>query len=212
VPGDRTRGVPDLVTAESGAEAEVDVLVVGEEALVESAELAQDGRTPHRRGAGGAEHFDLVAEAAVVRLAMTADVGEERPCQPVAGAVEAARLVREQELGRRRGRRRVPSQTGGKLLEPSWFGDGVVVQKGNEAGPRLRDPRVHRGGEAAVLRERDQADLGKSLADELDGAVTRAVVDDDHLVGCKRLARERRQARIQEVSAVQVRNDNGYGH
>src|SRR5579885_47157 len=86
---DRSRRVPAFVSRAPCAKAEVDVLVVCEEARVEAAEVAERAGAPEAGGARRAEDLLLVVVPTGVEPALPAAVRFERPRHRVSGAVAA---------------------------------------------------------------------------------------------------------------------------
>src|SRR6187551_3366434 len=86
------------MTGDLGAQAPVDVLRVGEEALVEGTDLVQRRAPVDRRAAAGAEDRLGRLVAALRRLAMAAAGRLAAPAQRVARAVEHRAVVVVDEL------------------------------------------------------------------------------------------------------------------
>ena len=136
VSGDRAWCVPALPPSESGPEAQVDVLVVGKEALVEPAELVQDIAAPER-GACLTHRKPRPRRRSSRRR-----VGRGRGRSAETCAL-ARRRLRRACLGRlREGASRPPRLPGDgaggsfELLEPRWSRLGIVVQERDQTGPR----------------------------------------------------------------------------
>ena len=93
VEGDGRRLVPGRPAAQPGAEAPVDVLVVGLQVDVVGPDVVEGRAAEERRGPRGGEDLRRRVEAAVVRLALPAAVRVAVAAQEVAGPVEVAAAV-----------------------------------------------------------------------------------------------------------------------
>ena len=179
--------IPAGVAQLAGAEPEVDILVVDEERLVEAAELPQDVAAPERRASRGAEDLDLVLVLAAVVLPVAAWMREERPVEHVTSAVDRPRRIHEHHLRGGGGGVGMALEACGELLQPGGLGLGVVVEERHVDAACGLDSAVVGSGEAEVVPELDDPHFGVVLADELEGAVRRAVVGDDHFERAVRL-------------------------
>ena len=162
--------------AQAGPEREVDVLQVGEEALVEQADLVEDVPPVHRRSARRREHLGHLAIAVLVTKPSVPRVRDAPLGEEVAGGVEDAGVPMVHDLGggdvrHGHGRR--------QMGEPLGVGHGVVVEKGDEPAAGGIDASVDAPREAVVAIEGHDPHPRVSLPEKLDGTVGRAVVDDD---------------------------------
>ncbi len=126
---------------------------------------------------------------------------------PIAGAVDELRVVQVDDA--RRGHIGPRRQFERRAQRPQEAGQdlGVVVQQHQIAPVRFAASDVRRAGETTVGVERNDPHLGEVVAHEIDGSVTRRVVDEDDL-GCGLALRSHRlEAGTEPVPAV-VRHDD----
>lgn len=94
-----------------------------------------------------------------------------------------------------------------QAAKPSWRGDGIVIEKGDDIGVAFRQSAVSR---AAKAGNRLEYILGRIFpGGSLSLLVTRGVVDDQYVVRCRLEPGNGRQALLQKRGAV-ARTD-GYG-
>ncbi len=168
---------------------QVDVLQVGEVALVEPAELEHRRAPVERRARARSEHL-------------------ARPCPSARRPYRSARAARRRRLGaarrrrrrhgsgrparascRRRGRAR-GSRSIAATIRASQSGSSTTsVLTSATSSPRAASsPAVGGVGKAGVVAERQDSHVGMGRAQVVDRAVVRAVVDDDHLGGASSCA------------------------
>ena len=152
---DRGRHVAAAVPEQARAEAPVDVLHLGEEGLVEQADLLEGGAPVERGAAAGAEHLGGLVVLPAVALAAAARPHDARPAQHVAGAVEDLAVVEDEHLRRRRGGRGLAVERRHELAEEGRVELHVVVDERDVLAARPLDAPVHAGREPDVARERD---------------------------------------------------------
>ena len=194
--GTQRQGQP----AELGAQAPVGVLEVGEEALVEPADLLE--RPPAVERGPGARARDDAGRVVLpaVGLAVAAPPGRAVPRDHVAGTVEHARLAQHPQLARGRARARVGVERGDELGEPAGVELHVVVEQRDElarrgaAIPALTAPRS-RGSPPEPTTSASGARAACA-----GGAVRRAVVDDDHLEVAEALLAQRASAAVEQLA------------
>jgi len=193
------------------AVAEVNVVEVEGEALIEQADLVESSAPEGERGGHGL--IDLAARVVVpVSHAVAAEdpaPGEEAgEAQGVTedgtglGEAAAGTLngpVGEDELGGRRSHPRFLCEHIHERAERAGLDLRVGVEEEEEGGSRGADGLVVPGGEAAVLLVGDEADGGEVGAEHLDGAVGGCVVNDDD-VGRFGAADNRAETRTKEVA------------
>jgi hypothetical protein len=131
------------------------------------------------------------------------------PKEAVASAVDDGRVVHVDDA---RGRQQKPCcgiDAAAQRAEPARVGHGVVIEKRDEPTVRLARAGVVATGKPTVLGERDHADRRKPRAHELDSAVGRRIVDEDHLSVDFLLRGHRLKTRLEVLSAVPCDDDNG---
>ncbi len=202
----RGRAVDDASARHLRAPAELDVLLVEEELVVEAAELVEDiGAQRHRSAARsshvGQSHRAFGRGSVAARPAEAADVDHR------AGGVEELRLVEEAQA-----RGDDPDLGIAERLDESTERSGldhrVRVEEDERLAARHLRTEVAAAGEAEVLGRRDDRDAaGRSNGLELLAAA--AVVDDDHLPA-RLVGPDRGDAREQGGTRV-VRDDDDRG-
>ena len=207
VPQPGVRDVDAAVATQPRAPAEVEVLPLQEEGLVEAAELEQELAADEHRGAVGAHCRHGLAAGDVVIEVETRDV---LPQEPPAGE-RRARLHVAPSLpvdlaGVGREERAVRGERGGEQLEAAVVESDVVVQEQDELGCRRAGALVVEVTESAILAlEHARAERLR----DLDAPVGRGAVDDEHLGRRQRLGCEAREAVGEEVLAPVVADHDG---
>ncbi len=182
---------------------QIDVLEVGEEVLVETAQ-SQERLPIERRGATAGTERRRGSIGRRVGLAVEVVVGDQRPIDLHAGAVD--RPVREaQAAGHRVGARALADAD--ELLQEALVGLGVVVEQTDLRRGARASAGVDRRPEAAVDLELDEPDVrmlgGEHLAASVDGAVV------DHADGgLDRLPAQRVEREAQPLAALVMRDQD----
>ena len=154
------RRVPALQAAQVQPQAELDVVAVAEELLVEAARGA--GRVPRQEHGAAAreEERALGVVAAVVGLAAPAPAHRAVEREAEADVVEPPGRVQIEDARPDEPPPRVAVRRREELLEPVGLGDGVRVEEGVGLGVgRAREGEVVAAGEAGVRRRRHERDL-----------------------------------------------------
>ena len=203
------RGVLDahVEARESQPPAEIDVVVVGEERVVEAAGAIVGGAG---HGEGAAVREERVGGAGAVerdRLAVVILEAARLEADRAAQEVDRAAVPAEDAGG---GAGRPVSGGGDETAYGVRLDPHVVVEEHEHVAGRGGDAGRVPAGEALVRGERDDADAGVLARDPLDGPVGRAVVDDDDLqpIGGIVAGGDRRQARAEVLHAVPGDDDD----
>ena len=106
-------------------------------------------------------------------------------------------------------RLRVALDRRGHTGQPVRLEQDVRVDQRDELSPRRLESAVGGVGKPGIVTERQDSHVGMGLAQVVDRAVLRAVVDDDHLERSKLLRGDRPEAAGQPVAAVPVRDHDG---
>src|SRR5829696_9390859 len=162
----RPRYVQAAITGELGAEAYVPVLAIGEEVFVGEAYPSEE--LAPVEGGGGARREDegRLVELAAVYLPVPETVGQPATTQRVPRPVEQTPVAEVHQLAREEPSLGVAIRRTHERPEPAGVLLRVVVQERDELGGRGPDARVHRRGEAAVLRQADHSHLREILLHE----------------------------------------------
>ena len=161
-------------------EAQLGVLVVGEELLGEPAQRVPGGPPHHQRGAaGGGDGFGLGMVGS--RLLEPARPAHAEEVHVVAGRVEQVRSIGQPHAG---GGDPDPGavERPGQLGQGGGLDDGVGVDQRHERQPGGGRATVAAGGEAHVAARVDDRHAGQ-VGQGLDHAVGPAVVHQHHLGG-----------------------------
>ena len=192
------------MAGEPGAEAEVDVLEVGEELLVEQTDVGEQGGAEQARPTAGREHLAGLPH----RLGRLIAVARERQAPhrvEVAGAVDRPPVAHQQPTGGDR-HAGLGVEHGRQRRQPPGVGDGVVVEQGDRRShptsmawrmPRLTPPAKPR---LTSLRRTVRGTGAISPSERVehgDRVVDGSVVDDDDLEVVVILGGERANARTE---------------
>ena len=202
------------MTSKAGAEAEVDVLEVGEELLGEQSDVGEQCGAVETRSPAGGEHLTGRANG-LGRLTSVTGEGEAPLGVEVAGAVDRQPVAHQQppgcdcDVG-------VRIELSGERRQPSGVGNGVVVEQGDGHGAGVdgvADSLVDAACESAVdgiaqHGQRHGGDLCGQRVEYGHRVVGRAVVDDHDGEVVMVLGGERADARTEVGSAVPVRDDD----
>src|ERR1051325_7221448 len=109
--------------------------------------------------------------------------------------IAADRKIRERPLGRHHGLARFLAAA---AVQKDGFGDHVVVEDAYVREARAPDTPVHGHGKGQRLRVELDNDGGMCLAQEVDSAIIRTVVDDDDLISIGNAG----QAGLQQLAAI----------
>ncbi len=206
---DRRGHVTAAEPGELRAQVPVDVLVEGEEVLVELADLLQDAAPVERGAAARPEDRLRRVVLALVALAVAPASTGRRPREDVAGAVQQLAPLEVPQLRRRPARSRMLAQRRDQLAQAVGLEFQVVVEQPEQLPAPGARAHVEGGGHADVLGQRDDPGLGPVLAQPLRRVVARPVVHDHDLEVAEALARERGQDHLQQVPSVV--GEHGYG-
>src|SRR5215213_7498874 len=168
---DCVRDVQAPVAHKLRPEAEIPILAIREEVLIEQAYLLKDGAPIQRGGGARREDESLPLELAAIPLAVPEAVGEPALAQGVPRPVEQASVVEVNQLAREETGLGMLCRRAHQRLEPAWVDLRVVVQERHEVRLRDHDPRVHCRAEAAVLGQAYHPDLREVLLYEPHRAV-----------------------------------------
>ena len=208
------RGAEDVfVACVVGPPAEVYVLEVGEEVLIEDADLVEDALAVEGRAAAGREDALLsgvpAGPASVAGLA-----GKAHPCDIVAGVV--GQLPVEVADHKALDGENFGVALGGaeQLGQPLRLGKGVVIKEDHELALRPGDALVDRMGEAGVLAVFNEGEVGPGavtagLGQALVGG---AVVHHDELKILLGLGVDGLNGILEPALAVDVGDDDGCFH
>src|SRR5215208_5545409 len=196
------------ITGELGAEAQVSILAVGEEVLVEEPDLIEHAPAIERRRRTRPEDVARPIEPATVALAVPEAVRQAAKAHGVPCPVEHPAVVEVDQLAREEAGLGMIFSGAHQRFQPAWILLGVVVEEYHVLCRRRPDPGVERGGDAPVLAERDHIYLREVSLYEGYRAVEGAVIHHDGLEGSERLISQRAKAQPQEPLAVPVRDDD----
>jgi len=204
---ERTGCEPATVAPSKQPHDQVDVLEVGEDVLVESADALEGLAVERGRAGAGADGVSHAVVEHRALLAVEVVEGEQRRIELDARRVDDARIVGLQEHSG--GHRDAAAGVEGvaEALQELRLALDVVVQQDERVSLRLHHATVDRSAEADVRVQANEADA-RRCADDLGRSVGRAVVDHDDLVR-DGLPLERPEQRGDEVGAVERRDDDG---
>ncbi len=199
--------------------AEVDLLHVGEERGVETAQLAEDLRTAAERRTAHPEHVALVVVLPLVALHAAQDApAAERVAQQVEVSARGPRILERRPVAPRPQLRGHGRHVGFALqhlkqrFEPPRRGLHVGVQQHEALRIHLAQRTVVPLGEAVVASEAYHAHRGELAREHLGGVVRGAVVGHGDPHPCGRRGHHRGQEGAQVVAAVPVEYDDLCGH
>jgi hypothetical protein len=204
-----TRYVPALPTHQLGPNSEVGVVTVSEEILIKAAQLRQEPPPVQSRTAIRKQRLRLSIELTQVLFA--------RPSAPilavqkdlVACLVDQSSIVKK-DFGSAHAVFLAAAKGENQLFQPFPVRNRIVVQQGNQFPSSRLNPGVCPTREAPVLGQLEKPNTGVLPAiDQLDTAISRAIVHHKNLKVSIRLPGDRVQALPKQVRAIVV--DYNYG-
>ena len=210
----------DPVPGELEPPAQVDLLHVGEEPVVQAAELFPEPAPDHQ---AGARHPEDIGRSVILAFVLLHLLHDTAPAERVAVAVQqAARragilkpgaVVPGQQLWAAGAAFRVGVHPGYQGLQPVFRHLDIGIDEDIILGFHLCEGAVVAPGEPIVLVQPDLPDGGKFLEEHLQGAVRRgAVGHDDFCVQPLRGGDEPGQEGLQVSLGVPVQYDDGGLH
>ncbi len=209
VQGSRGGGAHAGPAGETQSKGEVDVLPVGEERIVEAADLSEGVGPVGSRSTARADRSVRSGEL----LHRPVPEGVPRPECSVEldpGRVDEVRAVVLQQHSRHHVHARIGERSEQRLEKRRWT-EHVVVQEDDHVRRHLLDAAVHGPAEPEIRPERHDTNAREPLAQPVCGPVARCVVD-DHGVVLDGLSLEVLERLGEEGARVQRRDDDGCAH
>jgi hypothetical protein len=198
------------LAAQPQAKAEIDVLEIAKEALIEPAGRAIGVAGVKGSGSAWGEDLAVIGGQRADGRARCPAPRRAEDGIDVAEAVHAIGLPRIQ-LGRAEHiDARVAQGGAAQLFEPGFAGDGVGVEHGDPVRLAIRHGEIVGGGEAEIGMGEVQPEAAVGKPQRLGRAVARIIVDDDRLEVGNALRGERVDAILQQWAGIVIDDDHAH--